>query len=126
MDLVGLTLDVFVSNSTKSFEFWRRIMGRQPDLVQGPDLHEWQLWSTPEVNIRIVVDSLRAGHGRVALGVADLGRAIVTLREDFPDIQEPYVKPNVIATVSIEDPDGNIVTVWQDLLQVTGAPQHDK
>jgi hypothetical protein len=40
------------------------------------------------------------------------------LTERWPDLPPPAVKPGIIARLTFADPDGNAVTLWQDL---TGA-----
>jgi hypothetical protein len=116
MRIEGVTIDIFISRAQTGFEFWRKVIGRVHDLAEGESLREWRLAEDPEVNLRVIVDPSRAGYGQVGLGVKDLDSKVDALRMDFEDVPTAQVKPGVIAMVTMNDPDGNTVTVWQDLL----------
>lgn len=61
-----------------------------------------------------------AGKDRVGLGVPDLASERTRLAALLPGLPEPTVRPGVIATCPIGDPDGNVVVLWQDLLPARG------
>jgi len=48
--------------------------------------------------------------------VADLGAERSRLLGHWPDLPAPQEKPGIITLIRIQDPDGNKVTLWQDLM----------
>ena len=54
--------------------------------------------------------------GSLSLGVADLGAERSRLLGYWPDLPAAHEKPGIITMVRIQDPDGNEVTLWQDLM----------
>lgn len=116
MTFAGAVLDVAVSDLERAEEFYAVVVGRRPDLRPQVDQCEWRLHREPEVALRITADSRSAGHGKLALGVADLAAERSRLARTWTDLPEPAGKPGVIALLRFPDPDGNVVTLWQDLL----------
>jgi hypothetical protein len=115
VELRGFTTDVFVS-SAASWAFWEMLVGRPPDLRPDGQTAEWRLRRDPEIALRVRVDPERAGSGRIGLGVADVQQARAELATRITDLPEVVVKPGVIATMALRDPDGNEAVVWEDLL----------
>jgi hypothetical protein len=113
----GLTVDVFVSRTDEGWQFWQHLLGRRPDLRPDVDTAEWKLHDEPEIALRVRLDPVRAGGSQVGIGVVDLTQTVVELRTRLANVPEPRVKPGIIATVEVSDPDGNVVVVWQDLLR---------
>jgi hypothetical protein len=70
----------------------------------------------PEVAFRITGDHDSAGHGQLAIGVADLAAERSRLALHWAEVPEATQKPGVIALLRLRDPDANAVTPWQDLL----------
>jgi hypothetical protein len=67
------------------------------------------------VAVRITADQAPVGHGKLALGVADLAAERSRLRRAWSDLPEALEKPGVITLLRLHDPDANEVTLWQDL-----------
>jgi len=112
----GAVLDLAVSDLDRAVAFYAVIIGRQPDLRPQADQCEWRLHRDPEVALRITIEPRSAGHGTLALGVADLAAERSRLADVWADLPETTGKPGVIALLRFPDPDGNVVTLWQDLL----------
>jgi hypothetical protein len=100
----GAVLDVAVSDLGRAEAFYVTLIGRDPDLRPQPDQREWHLHRDPDVALRITADPA-AERARLLPG--------------WPGLPEPSVKPGVIARLRLPDPDGNEVTLWQDLLRAS-------
>jgi predicted enzyme related to lactoylglutathione lyase len=116
LDFAGAAVDVAVSELERAEGFYAVLLGRPCDLRPRPDQREWRLHPEPEVVLRLTVSPDSAGHSMAAIGVRDLAAERERLVVDWPDVPEIVEKPGVIAIVRLRDPDGNAVTLWQDLL----------
>jgi hypothetical protein len=117
LDFAGAVLDLSVTDLNRAQDFYAVLIGRGPDLEPQPDQCEWHLHRNPEVAFRITADLTSAGHGKVALGVANLAAERSRLLRHWPDLPEASGKPGVITLLRLHDPDSNEVTLWQDLLR---------
>lgn len=112
-----MTADAWVSSADAGFGFWRTLIGREPDVMEASRLVEWRLIATPEVSLRVIIDESRAGSARVSLAVADLAATVEALEAASVQVPTVDLKPGVMASVTLHDPDGNAVTIWEDLLR---------
>ena len=112
----GAVLDLAVTNLGRADAFYTVLLGRPADLRPQADQREWRLHKSPEVAFRITADPESAGHGKLALGVADLSAERSRLVQHWADLPAITEKPGVIALMRFADPDSNKVTLWQDLL----------
>lgn len=117
LDFAGAVLDLSVSDLGRAEAFYTLLIGRGPDLRPQRDQCEWRLHRDPEVAVRITADEAYAGHGKLALGVADLAAERSRLLRAWSDLPEVLEKPGVITLLRLRDPDANEVTLWQDLLR---------
>jgi catechol 2,3-dioxygenase-like lactoylglutathione lyase family enzyme len=111
----GITTDIAVSDLQAARAFYRRALGDE-DLV--PDAHtlEWILHERPQVALRILAGGSGAGEARVGIGVDDLEAERSRLERGLDTVPEISVVPGVIALLQLQDPDGNALVFWQDLL----------
>jgi catechol 2,3-dioxygenase-like lactoylglutathione lyase family enzyme len=116
LDFAGAVLDLAVTNLDRSDAFYTALLGRPADLRPQADQREWRLHNSPEVAFRITAEPESAGHGKLALGVADLGAERARLVRHWADLPAITEKSGVIALLRFADPDNNKVTLWQDLL----------
>ena len=116
LSFAGAVLDVGVSDLGRAEAFYSVLLGRGPDLQPQPDQREWFIHRAPEVDFRITLSPRTAGSGSLSLGVADLGAERSRLLGYWPDLPAAHEKPGIITMVRIQDPDGNEVTLWQDLM----------
>ncbi len=112
----GAVLDVAVSDLDRATAFFTVLLGCPPDLRPQDNQCEWRLHRAPEVAVRLTTDPQSAGHSKLAIGVTDVAAERSRLAEHWTDIPETTEKPGVIALLRFPDPDGNVVTLWQDLL----------
>jgi hypothetical protein len=116
LNFAGAVLDLSVSDLGRAEAYYVTLIGREPDLSPAPDQREWHLHRDPEITFRITIAPTSAGHGRLAVGVADLAAERSRLLADWPDLPEAIVKPGVITALRLQDPDANTILLWQDLL----------
>ena len=117
LDFAGAVLDLSVTDLDRAQDFYAVLIGRGPDLHPQPDQCEWHLHRDPEVAFRITADLTSVGHGKLALGVANLAAERSRLLRHWPDLPDASEKPGVITLLRLHDPDSNEVTLWQDLLR---------
>jgi predicted enzyme related to lactoylglutathione lyase len=118
MDLAfaGAVLDLSATDLDRAEAFYAVLLGRPADLRPRADQREWRLHRSPEVAFRITTEPESAGHGKLALGVTDLASERARLVQQWADLPEPTEKPGIIALLRFADPDGNAITLWQDLM----------
>ena len=116
LNFAGAAIDVAVSDLGRAERFYAVLVGRPSDLQPRPDQREWRLHPQPEIVLRLTVRPEAAGHGMVAIGVRDVGEERARLGLEWPDLPQVREKPGVIVLLPLADPDGNTVTLWQDLL----------
>jgi hypothetical protein len=121
LDFAGAVLDLGVTDLGRATDFYAILIGRAPDLRPQPDQCEWRLHRDPEVALRITAGHASAGHGKLALGVADLAAERSRLLRHWAELPEASEKPGVITLLRLNDPDSNEVTLWQDLLRARRA-----
>jgi hypothetical protein len=116
LNFAGAVLDLGVSELGRAETYYTTLIGRGPDLRPAVGQCEWRLHLDPEITFRITIDLRSAGHGTLALGVADLAAERSRLLAHWADLPEASLKPGVITLLRLQDPDANEVTLWQDLL----------
>lgn len=116
LDFAGAAVDVAVSDLDRAERFYAALIGRTCDLRPRPDQREWRLHPAPEVVLRLTANPAGAGHTAAAIGVRDVAAERTRLALGWPDLPQVQTKPGVIALLRLADPDGNLVTLWQDLL----------
>jgi hypothetical protein len=112
----GVVIDVPARALEVSHDFWALVVGRPADISARPTEREWRLVDHPGIYLRITAGSTGAA-GTVSLGVTDLAAErdrLVAAGLAMPDIRS---LPGVIARLDFADPDGNVVTLWQSLLE---------
>lgn len=122
MVFTGITTDIAVSDLEAARAFYRRALGWDEDLVQGAHTLEWFLHDRPQVALRLLAGGSGAGSARVGIGVDDLEAERSRLERAFDTVPEISVVPGVIALLQLQDPDGNLVVFWQDLLRRSNTP----
>jgi hypothetical protein len=116
LNFAGAAVDVSVTDIEEAERFYAVLLGRPHDLRPRPDQREWRLHPEPEIVLRLTAQPESAGRTAASIGVRDLADERARLTGDWPDVPEVREKPGVIAVLRLADPDGNAVTLWQDLL----------
>lgn len=109
--------DIAAVIATKDYasvrSWYVRVIGREPDLEPIEGVGEWQIASTAW--LQVVEDHDRAGKTAVRLGVDDLGAQIAALEAEGIATGELVVIADMVKVVDVADPDGNEVSLVQDL-----------
>ncbi|MCU1360383.1 MAG: hypothetical protein JWN99_1672 [Ilumatobacteraceae bacterium] len=113
MEVVGLTVDLPVSDVRGSVEFYSELFQREPDLSPEPGIAEWVLRRDPDLALRIVGTDALTAELRVGIAVID----VELQRQRLASPATVVTKPGVIASLTLRDPDGHHVVLWQDLMQ---------
>jgi hypothetical protein len=117
MEPVGITVDVPVSNSEVSEAFYTVVLGRKPDRGAASALVEWIVHREPEIAIRLAAGrAVDPDRVRVGFAVAELDHERRRLADTLPDVPPISTRPGVIAELTLRDPDGYRVVLWQDML----------
>jgi hypothetical protein len=93
LDFAGAVLDLGVTDLSRAEAFYEVLLGRGPDLRPQLDQCEWHLHRDPEVAFRITADLASAGHGKLALGVANLAAERSRLLLQWPELPEASENP---------------------------------
>jgi predicted enzyme related to lactoylglutathione lyase len=96
-----------------ALSWYRRLIGREPDLEPIDNVAEWQITATGW--LQVVEDPERAGRTAVRFGVDNLDTQIAELNAADITPGELVVVPDMVKLVDITDPDGNEVSFVQDL-----------
>ena len=108
MDVEIAFTGVPVSNLDSGRDFFERLFGRPADVDVAVDEVMWRL--ADSAWLYVVVDQARAGHGLVALSVADLDATLAEVRQrDISPSRMEAVGGGRKATVF--DQDGNTVAL---------------
>ncbi|ANS77689.1 hypothetical protein SGUI_0293 [Serinicoccus hydrothermalis] len=98
-----------VSDLDRAAEFYRAVLGREPDARPMPGLAEWHDRSG---SLQVTLDERRAGGGLVTITVTDLRRTAADLAAAGVEL-EVREGTAVAGFASVEDPDGNLLTLVQ-------------
>ena len=93
--------------------WYRRLIGRDPDLEPVDGVGEWQITETAW--LQVVEDPERAGRSAVRFGVDDVDAQIVGLHAEGISTGEVTVVADVVKIIDIRDSDGNEVSFVEDL-----------
>ena len=110
MDVEVAFTGVPVRDLSAGRDFFERIFGRAPDVEVAVDEVMWRVTETAW--LYVVVDAVRAGHGLVALSVADLDAAL-------DELAGRGISPATLEAVgggrkaTVFDSDGNTVAILQ-------------
>jgi predicted enzyme related to lactoylglutathione lyase len=120
LHFTGAVLDLSVTDLDRAEAFYTTLFGHPAPLRPQPNQREWHLHRTPEIAFRLTTDPTHAGQGKLSLGVPDLAAEQARLTPHWTNLPAPTIKPNIIALLHLQDPDGNAITLWQDLM----PPRH--
>lgn len=103
---------VTVTDWEAALVWYERFFGRPADRTPMNGLAEWQL--TADGGFQVVQDAERGGSALVTLTPDDLESCVADLaKRDISDVQ--VVRGDVAAFAQVSDPEGNTITLAQDL-----------
>lgn len=98
-----------VTDIDRSNAWYSALIGRPADNNPMPVLVEWQV--TEHGWVQVTVDEKRAGNGMLNFAVDDLENSITELGKRGIEAGEIVDANKGVQLSSLEDPDGNIVTL---------------
>ena len=98
---------------TSALSWYRRLIGREPDLEPIDNVAEWQITATAW--LQVVEDPERAGRTAVRFGVDNLDTQIAELNAAGITPGQLVVVADMVKVVDLADPDGNEVSFVEDL-----------
>lgn len=102
-----------VKDFEKAFNWYKKLFGRDPDVVPMEGIAEWQL--VENAWIQVAIDPERAGSTTVVLGVNDIEAQCKMCSEANVSVGEIVEYPEIIKMAEIIDPDGNKISFVQDI-----------
>jgi predicted enzyme related to lactoylglutathione lyase len=102
-----------VKDFEKAFEWYRKLFGRDPDIVPMEGIAEWQL--VENAWIQVSIDPERAGNTTVVVGVNDVEAQCKIYSEANFLVGEIVEYPELIKMAEIIDPEGNKISFVQDI-----------
>jgi len=111
----AVTFLVRTGEGPDAVDWYRRLLGRGPDVSPLDDLHEWEVVPGAWLQVATGAEGVAPASFRVRFGVADLEGAVATLRADGTAVEDPEVLPGVVAWTDLEDPWGNPLGLFQEL-----------
>jgi hypothetical protein len=101
-----------VSDYETSLRWWEWLLGRGPDMLPTDGEAVWAIGNGASLYI---AQRSSAGRGLVALAVADLDALLVDLRGRGVDVPSVESGGGAPPRVVLTDPDGNELTLFEDL-----------
>jgi predicted enzyme related to lactoylglutathione lyase len=104
---------VAVADLGSALAWYERLLGRPPDVVPNDQEAMWQVTDTGW--IYVVSDADRAGKALVTVMVDDLGEELGSIEERGISSGPVETAPGLYRKAIIEDPEGNVIQLGQDL-----------
>ena len=102
-----------VADYDAALAWYERLLGRPPDVIVTDNEAMWQVANTGW--IYVVGDTGRAGHALLTLLVDDLEDHVAALAQRGLAIGAIDTVPGVVRKAVIIDPEGNSITLGEDL-----------
>lgn len=106
-----------VKNFEESLRWYKKLFGRDPDVVPMEGIAEWQI--VESAWIQVSIDPENAGSTTVVLGVNDVEAQCKTCSEACVPVGDVVEYPGVIKMAEAVDPDGNKISFVQDISDST-------
>ncbi|MDQ6805988.1 MAG: VOC family protein [Actinomycetota bacterium] len=107
-----------VAHLDAALAWYERFFGRPPDVIPKATEVMWQVTDTGW--LYVAVDEARAGNGVVTVMVDDLDEHLAALEERGIDTGTVETAPGLFRKTVLEDPDGNLLQLGQDLSAAPG------
>ena len=102
-----------VDDQDAAVEWYRKLLGRDADIVPVEGVAEWQL--AGNAWIQVTTDSERAGSATVIIGVNDIDSQCKFCTAANVPHGEIIEYPKIIKMIEVFDPDGNKIAFVQDI-----------
>jgi len=102
-----------VTNQVAAVTWYKKLLGKDPDVVPVEGVAEWQL--SEKAWLQVTTDPDRAGSATVIVVVGDIDAQRTACAESDISLGEVVEYPDVVKTADAFDPDRNKVTFVQVL-----------
>jgi hypothetical protein len=119
MTIRNAIASVVVSDITAALPWYEGLVGRGPDHVSPIGSVEWVFEQGGRLQLR--EESARAGQGSLTLAVGNLDGEVVNLKK-WREVAGDVVRTSTERALVIEDPDGNAITLMEDLVPPASEP----
>ena len=102
-----------VTNQVTAVTWYKKLLGRDADVVPVDGVAEWQL--AEKAWLQVTTDRVRAGSTTVIVVVSDIDAQRNACAKANVSLGEIVEYPDIVKTFDAVDPDGNKVTFVQDL-----------
>jgi catechol 2,3-dioxygenase-like lactoylglutathione lyase family enzyme len=113
MPIVKVLAVLAVADLEAARAWYEQLLGRPPDDVPMAEAAEWRLTETG--SIQLVQSAERAGNGLVTLSVDDVDELVAALEGRDLELAAANTPSGMFRIASITDPDGNVITLAEDL-----------
>ena len=118
LEVVGITIQVRVSDLAAGQAWYAALLGRPPDLEPGDDAKEWEI--LPNCWLRVALGVPAQDGGPLHLGVADIAAERERLHDALGiSVSEIERIEGQVAWCEFEDPFGNRLGLFEDLADRT-------
>ena len=117
LDVRSVTFGIRTRDIGRARDWYARVLGRPPDIAPAPDVYEWRLAAAAWLQLTPRGDEDPGGAGAIVrIGVADLDVARAALADaGAARLGDVEVVPGVIAFCDVEDPFGNVLSLYAEL-----------
>jgi catechol 2,3-dioxygenase-like lactoylglutathione lyase family enzyme len=120
LDVRSVTFGIRTRDVDRARDWYAGVLGRRPDLAPAPGVYEWRLAGGAWLQLlpREAASTDGEGDGAIVrIGVAGLDRGREDLAAAGARLGEVERIPGVIAFCDVEDPFGNVLSVYEDLTE---------
>jgi len=113
VNLESLIAVVPVMDQTTAVNWYKKLLGRDADVVPIDGVAEWQL--AEKAWLQVTADPDNVGNTTVIINVSDLDAQRTACAEADVSLGEVVEYPGIVKMVDAIDPDGNKITFVQEL-----------
>lgn len=113
VNLDSMIAVVPVTNQVTAVTWYKKLLGRDADVVPVDGVAEWQL--AEKAWLQVTTDPVRAGSTTVIVVVSDIDAQRNACAKANVSLGEVVEYPDIVKTFDAVDPDGNKITFVQDL-----------
>jgi glyoxylase I family protein len=113
MKITGVTMQLDVSDITRSRGFYDELFGREPEIIVDDDTQEYEVH--PGFWLQLARTDDPTATSRLRLGTDDIEAARAEIAGRGVEVTPIDTVPEVVAWCDFTDPDGHPLGLYQDL-----------
>ncbi len=113
VNLESVIAVVSVADQFTAVTWYKKLLGRSPDVVPVDGVAEWQL--ADKAWLQVTTDPENAGNTTIIISVSDLDTQRTACAEANVSLGEVVEYPGIVKMIDAIDPDGNKITFVQEL-----------